>query len=675
MDMDHQESSAEMNESQLVAPCCARCTHTASTPCPDLIACIARGPLCHDDEACRGLRAGRAQRARRGGDGMVLFVGAGTCGRANGALAVIDAIEAFLERRGLQVPVLQTGCVGYCQREVFVDLVTAAGTRLSYCDLSPENVEEFLRALFIDGELRNRWLLGRYDDESGEFADVTPLADTPFFARQTKVVLKDCGVLDPASLDAALAAGAVRAAARAQTTMTPGEVCDEVEASGLRGRGGAGFPTGRKWRVALEQPRARKYLVCNADEGDPGAFMDRAVLESDPFRVLEGMLIAGYAIGATQGYVYCRAEYPLAVERLRSAIDQCRQAGLLGRDIFGSLVDFDITIKQGAGAFVCGEETAILASIEGGRGMPRPRPPYPAVSGLHGKPTVLNNVETLANVPAIVEHGASWFRDLGTGEAAGTKVFALSGRVRNTGLVEVPVGIPLRDVVYDIGGGAPAGHRIKAVQIGGPSGGCIPDELLDVATDYDTLQKLGAMMGSGGLVVMDERSCMVDVAKFFMEFIRAESCGKCAPCREGTTRMHEIMVELTERPVGDPVRRLERFQGVLHLEELAEVVRETSLCGLGQSAANPVLSTLRFFRDEYEAHIMDTRCPAGVCQGLRTYDIDAELCTGCGLCARSCPQEAILGTRKYPHAIIIDRCVGCGACAEACPRQAVLAVA
>ena len=328
--MDHQESSAEMNESQLVAPCCARCTHTASTPCPDLIACIERGPQCHDDDACRGLRAARTARARRGGDGMVLFVGAGTCGRANGALAVIDAIEAFLERRGLHVPVLQTGCVGYCQREVFVDLVTAAGTRLSYCDLSPENIEEFLHAVFVEGEPRNRWLLGRYDDESGEFADVTPLADTPFFARQTKVVLQQCGVVDPTSLDAALAAGAFRAAARALTTMTPGEVCDEVEESGLRGRGGAGFPTGRKWRVALDQPRARKYLVCNADEGDPGAFMDRAVLESDPFRVVEGMLIAAYAIGATQGYVYCRAEYPLAVERLREAIDQCRQAGLLG---------------------------------------------------------------------------------------------------------------------------------------------------------------------------------------------------------------------------------------------------------------------------------------------------------------------------------------------------------
>ncbi len=529
--------------------------------------------------------------------------------------------------------------------------------------------------MFARGDLRNRFLLGKYDDPEDLFPDVPLLRDTPFFARQTRVVLESCGVVDPASLDAALAAGAFRAAAEALTGMTPEEVCDEVIDSGLRGRGGAGFPTGRKWKVALEQPRAQKYLICNADEGDPGAFMDRAVLESDPFRVIEGMLIAAYAIGATRGYVYCRAEYPLAIERLAEAIHQCRLAGLLGRDILGSLVDFDITIKKGAGAFVCGEETAILASIEGGRGMPRPRPPYPAVAGLHGRPTVLNNVETLANVPAVIGRGAAWFRDLGLDEAAGTKVFALSGRVRNTGLVEVPVGTPLSEVVYDIGGGAPEGHAIKAVQIGGPSGGCIPDDLLDVPIDYGTLQELGAMMGSGGMVVMDERSCMVDVAKFFMEFIRNESCGKCVPCREGTTRMLEILTELTERPVGDEQRRLERFRGILHLEELAETVKETSLCGLGQSAANPVLSTLRFFRDEYEAHIMESSCPAGACTGLRVFDIDAELCNGCALCARNCPGEAIIGKRKFAHSIIVDRCTGCGACADACPRRAVLAVA
>jgi NADH:ubiquinone oxidoreductase subunit F (NADH-binding)/ferredoxin len=569
---------------------------------------------------------------------------------------------------------VEVGCGGYCQREVFIDFQGADGRRLSYCDLSPDNIEEFLEAVFERGDLRNRFLYGRCGEASG-FEDIPLVAETPFFEHQTRVVLDNCGLIDPASLDSALGAGGFAAAARALTTMTREEVCEAVIGSGLRGRGGAGFPTGQKWKIALGTKAAKKYLICNADEGDPGAFMDRAILEGDPFRVIEGMLIAAYAIGASKGYIYCRAEYPLAIERLQSAIAQCRAAGLLGSNILGSLTDFDIVIKQGAGAFVCGEETAILASIEGGRGMPRPRPPYPAVAGLHGMPTVLNNVETLANVPGILRNGPAWFRSLGLGGAAGTKVFALSGRVRNTGLVEVPVGLPLREVVYGIGGGAPEGHRIKAVQIGGPSGGCIPEEHLDVPTDYGKLQELGAMMGSGGMVVMDERSCMVDVAKYFMEFIRNESCGKCTPCREGTTRMHEILTALTERPVGDEIRRLERFRGLLHLEELAETIKDTSLCGLGQSAANPVLSTLRFFRDEYEAHIMQDRCPAGVCQGLRTYEVDNATCIGCGACKKQCPSSAIVGERKNAHYIIVDRCIGCGACVDACPKESISLVA
>lgn len=660
-----------MKSSQLATPCCGRCWHTATNPCSQLIECLNDGPLCHTDERCRDERAGRISLARRGGEGVLLFIGTGTCGLANGAARIIEKVRSFIAANGVNATIIEVGCVGYCQREVFMDFLSASSPRLSYCDITPENVSELLTEIFIKGNLKNRFLLGRWGVADGAHSDVTLLKDVPFFKRQNKVVLENCGYIDPSSLDTALAAGAFKAAAKALNTMTPSEVCETVLAAGLRGRGGAGFLTGQKWRVALDTVSAEKYIICNADEGDPGAFMDRAILEGDPFRVLEGMLIGAYAIGATKGYIYCRAEYPLALERLHGAIDQCRKAGLLGHNVLDSLFSFDVTIKQGAGAFVCGEETAILASIEGGRGMPRSRPPYPAVSGLHGKPTILNNVETLANVPVIVERGVEWFKGISMGPSAGTKVFALSGAIQNTGLVEVPIGIPLKEIIYDIGGGALPGHRIKAVQIGGPSGGCIPEEQMDVPVDYSSLLQLGAMMGSGGMVVMDETSCLVDVAKFFMEFIRNESCGKCAPCREGTIRMHEILSSLTEKPVGFEIQRLERFRGILHLEELAQTIKETSLCGLGQSAANPVLSTLRFFRKEYEAHILENRCPAGSCQGLKTFSVNAELCSGCNLCLKKCPSEAIIGERKQVHYIITDRCIGCGACADACPKKAI----
>jgi NADH:ubiquinone oxidoreductase subunit F (NADH-binding)/Pyruvate/2-oxoacid:ferredoxin oxidoreductase delta subunit len=571
----------------------------------------------------------------------------------------------------LAAQLFEVGCVGFCQREVFVDIEFPGKPRLAYADISPANIRDLLETVFVKGELRNPFLYARHGEAGVEWADVPEINHTPFFQKQVKVVLRNAGILDPTSLDAALARGAFQAVSKALSTMTPEEVCGEVLASGLRGRGGAGFPTGQKWNVARETPRAQKYLICNADEGDPGAFMDRAVLESDPYFVLEGMLIAAYAIGASKGYIYCRAEYPLAIERLAHAIEECRRVGLLGHNILGSLFAFDITIKQGAGAFVCGEETAILASIEGGRGMPRPRPPYPAVSGLFGKPTVLNNVETLANVPVIIHRGAAYYKQLSQGKSAGTKVFALSGTIRNTGLVEVPIGVPLRTIIEDIGGGALPGHQIKAVQIGGPSGGCIPRDKMDVAVDYASLIELGAMMGSGGMVVMDERTCMVDVARYFMEFIRNESCGKCTPCREGTTRMFETLSALVERPVGDEEKRLERIRGVLHIQELANTVKEASLCGLGQSAANPVLSTLRYFRDEYEAHVLEQRCPAGACQGLAVYAVDNATCVGCLICKKACPSGAIIGERKQAHYILVDRCVGCGSCVTACPKHSI----
>jgi NADH:ubiquinone oxidoreductase subunit F (NADH-binding)/Pyruvate/2-oxoacid:ferredoxin oxidoreductase delta subunit len=660
-----------MKSTQLTSPCCSQCWHTTANPCRKLIDCITAGPLCHSDDQCRASRSRRLSLARHGGEGTLLFIGTGTCGLANGASRIMDQIQSFLAANRIAATLIEVGCVGYCQREVFVDLQTGSSPRLSYCDVTPENVTELLEEIFLKGHLKNRFLLARWDDADGSLADVPLLKDTPFFRHQTKVVLENCGRIDPASLDAALATGAFKAAARAIQTMTPAEVCDSILDSGLRGRGGAGFLTGQKWRVAHDTVSAEKYVICNADEGDPGAFMDRAFLEGDPFRVLEGLLIAAYAVGASKGYIYCRAEYPLAIARLQGAIAQCREVGLLGHNILDSLFSFDVIIKQGAGAFVCGEETAILASIEGGRGMPRSRPPYPAVSGLHGKPTVLNNVETLANVPSIIAKGVPWFKGISVGPSAGTKVFALSGTIQNTGLVEVPIGIPLREIIFDIGGGALPGHRIKAVQMGGPSGGCIPADEMDVSVDYASLQQLGAIMGSGGMVVMDEKSCMVDVAKFFMEFIRNESCGKCSPCREGTIRMHEILTMLTEKPVGDEIRRLERFRGILHLEELALTIKETSLCGLGQTAANPVLSTLRFFRDEYEAHILENRCPAGACQGLKTYSVDTALCIGCTVCKKKCPAEAIIGERKQAHYILADKCIGCGSCIQACPQKAI----
>ncbi|MCX7862472.1 MAG: 4Fe-4S binding protein [Bacteroidales bacterium] len=493
-----------------------------------------------------------------------------------------------------------------------------------------------------------------------------------FFKKQKRIVLKNCGKIDPISIDEYIANGGYAALYKALNNMHPEEIIAQIEQSGLRGRGGGGFATGTKWRLAYNTPSDQKYIICNADEGDPGAFMDRAVIEGDPHRLIEGLAIGAYAIGASIAYIYIRAEYPLAVQRLKIAIKQAEDFGILGKNILNKGIDLKIKIKMGAGAFVCGEETALMHSIEGYRGMPSPRPPFPTEKGLFGKPTVINNVETFANVAEIIKNGAEWFSNMGTQKSKGTKVFALSGNIATTGLIEIPMGTTIREIIYDIAGGIKNNKKFKAVQIGGPSGGCITEENLDIPIDYENLLSVGAMMGSGGLVVMDEDTCMVDVAKFFMDFIQRESCGKCIPCREGTRRMLEILENITSKPVNnDSNQALERLKGIIQLEKLAKVIKDTSLCGLGQSAPNPVLSTLRYFREEYESHIFERICPANKCTELRKFRIDVEKCTGCGICSKKCPTSAIIGNKKSPHFINENKCIGCGSCKEACKFEAI----
>jgi NADH:ubiquinone oxidoreductase subunit F (NADH-binding)/Pyruvate/2-oxoacid:ferredoxin oxidoreductase delta subunit len=602
----------------------------------------------------------------------VVFVGAGTCGLGAGAGKTLAALRDHIQERGLDVDVVEVGCIGLCAAEPMVDIQLPGRARVSFQKITRDRVGDLVDAV-LAGTIPPDAVLGQHRSGVLEpWPDVPFLDEHPFFAPQTRRVLANCGVIDASRIDEYIARGGYAALSRTLHDLTPQETCDEVEASGLRGRGGGGFPTGKKWKFALGTPAERKYLVCNADEGDPGAFMDRAVIEGDPHRLVEGMAIAAYAIGASKAYVYIRAEYPLAIERLRCAIDQATSLGLLGDNILGSGFSLKMVIKQGAGAFVCGEETALIHSIEGKRGMPRPRPPFPATDGLFGRPTIINNVETLANVPSILANGAAWYASVGTEGSKGTKVFALSGNVSRTGLVEVAMGTTIRQIVFDIGGGIPGGLAYKSAQIGGPSGGCIPEQHLDIEVDYESLKEVGAIMGSGGLVVMDEKTCMVDVAKFFMEFIQRESCGKCIPCREGTKRMLEILTRITRGRRGEKDGdAFTRFQGVMYLNRLAEVIQDASLCGLGQTAPNPVLSTLRWFRDEYEAHVYDRRCPAGKCVELLTYVIDPDLCRGCTLCAKKCPVDAIVGTAKSPHHIIPERCVGCGTCVSVCPADAV----
>ena len=582
-------------------------------------------------------------------DGIRVVVGMATCGIAAGARPVMDAFAAEVEKQGLKnIAVSQTGCVGMCKYEPMVDVYVPGQEKVTYVHMTPEKAARVVEEHIKGGKPVEEYTIG-------EFA-------ANFMKYQKRVALRNCGVIDPESIDEYLAFDGYKALEKALTKMTREEVIEEVLKSGLRGRGGAGFPTGLKWKFTYNSVNDQKYVACNADEGDPGAFMDRSILEGDPNAVLEAMAIAGYAIGASEGYIYVRAEYPTAVKRLEIAIEQARNYGLLGDHIFGTDFNFNINIRLGAGAFVCGEETALMRSIEGKRGEPRPRPPFPAVKGLFDKPTMLNNVETYANVAQIILKGADWFSSMGTEKSKGTKVFALGGKINNTGLVEVEMGTTLRTIIYEIGGGCPNGKAFKAVQTGGPSGGCLPASLLDTPVDYDNLVAAGSMMGSGGMIVMDEDNCMVDIARFYLDFTVDESCGKCAPCRIGTRRMLEIMERIVKGQ-GQP-------GDIEKLENLAGTIRATALCALGQTAPNPVLSTLKFFREEYEAHINDKKCPAHHCQSLLQYVI-TDKCKGCTACARACPAGAISGEVKKQHTIDQAKCLKCGACMEKCRFGAI----
>ena len=642
----------------LVHKCCKKCSHTPATPCKDYVICRLDGPVCHEDEGCKEKRQALANEVNPApGSGIkVVCVCAGGC-TSSGSMQVLGRLKDEIQQKGLQEKfrVRQVGCHGFCEMG---PIVTVEPDKTFYTQVTEDDVSDIVSAL-ESGELVEKLLYK--DPQSG--STINTYDKVPFYAAQKKLVLDKCGFIDPESINDYIAMGGYRALSKMLAGMSPQEVVDEVKTSGLRGRGGAGFPTGVKWQGALNAVRDKKYVVCNADEGDPGAFMDRSVLEGDPHSVLEGMAICGFATGSDEGYIYVRAEYPMAIKRLKIAIAEAEECGLLGDNILGSGFNFHLKIKAGAGAFVCGEGTALMTSIEGNRGMPRFKVARSTDKGLWQKPTTLNNVETFANVPIILNKGGDWYASIGTEKSKGTKIFSLTGKVNNSGLVEVPMGVALREIIFDVGGGIRDGKEFKAAQAGGPSGGCIPAEHLDLAIDYDSLGQVGAMMGSGGLVVMDETTCMVDVARFFLDFTRAESCGKCTPCREGTQRMLEILTRICQ---GDG-----RPEDLDDLERLSRVIVNTSLCGLGQSAPNPVLSTLRYFRDEYEAHIFDKRCPASVCPDLLVYTINADNCNGCGMCARSCPAGAISGEKKEPHSIDTSKCIKCDNCFQKCKFGAV----
>ena len=588
----------------------------------------------------------------------VLICGGTGCS-SSGSAKIKDKMVAELKAQGLEneVKVVVTGCFGLCALGPIM-IVYPEGT--FYSRVTVEDVPEIVSEHLLKGRIVKHLAY----DETVKDNEILSLNETAFYKKQKRIALRNCGVINPENIEEYIGTDGYQALGKVLTEMKPQEVIDIIKASGIRGRGGAGFPTGMKWQFAANQPAGKKFVCCNADEGDPGAFMDRSILEGDPHALIEAMAIAGYAIGSDQGYVYVRAEYPIAVNRLEIAIKQAREYGLLGKDIFGTGFNFDIELRLGAGAFVCGEETALMTSIEGKRGEPRPRPPFPAVKGLFGRPSILNNVETYANIAQIILNGADWFKSMGTEKSSGTKVFALGGKIKNTGLVEVPMGTTLREIIYEIGGGIPNGKKFKAAQTGGPSGGCIPEKHLDTPIDFENLAAIGSIMGSGGLIVMDEDNCMVDIAKFFLEFTVDESCGKCTPCRVGTVRMLEILEKITS---GNGT-----LEDIDKLEELCNYVKSASLCGLGQTAPNPVLSTLQYFRDEYIAHVVEKRCPAGVCKNLMRYVVIEDKCKGCTACARKCPVGAISGTVKQPHVIDTEKCVKCGVCIETCKFNAIV---
>ena len=582
-------------------------------------------------------------------------VGMGTCGISAGAREVLEAVRAEIEARGIDAHVAAVGCIGICSKEPLIDVQLGQGPRITYANVAPRMVPRIIEEHLVNGHAVEEWAIEGM---------TTPGPDAiPFYSKQVRQVMQNCGIIDPRCIDEYIAAGGYQALGRVLTSMTPEEVIEKVKVSGLRGRGGAGFSTGRKWEATRQAVGDTRYVIANGDEGDPGAFMNRSLMEGDPHAILEGMIIGAYAIGAHQGYIYVRDEYPLAVENLGIAIQQARECNLLGRNILSSGLDFDIKIVRGAGAFVCGESSALMQSLEGKVGEPRPKHHHATERGLWDRPSCLNNVETWANIPLIIRKGADWFASIGTERSKGTKTFCLVGKIQNPGLIEVPMGITLREIIYDLGGGIPDGRAFKAVQTGGPSGGCIPADLLHLAVDYDSLAEVGSMMGSGGMIVMDDRTCMVDVARYFLDFLKEESCGKCVTCREGIKHMLEILTRITEGR-GAP-------SDVDQLESLATTVQQASLCQLGKTAPNPVISTLRYFRDEYVAHIVDHRCPGGVCKALIEYRIIEDKCTGCGLCRRRCPQEAISGESKRPHTIDPSLCIKCGICSDVCRFDAV----